>query len=83
MDHRVPFAEIVDQFPQVYSLPKEEQLEIHSDPGNLQVTHDVHNREKGTATPAEHAWEFADAKARGELLGECGDYVLGLRKRFA
>ena len=32
---------------QVYGLTKEEQLAIYSDPDNLQVTHDEHNRAKG------------------------------------
>ena len=82
IDHRVPFKEIVDQFPQVYGLTKEEQLAIYSDPDNLQVTHDEHNREKGDATPAEHAREFVDAMGRGDFLRVCGDYLLGLRKRF-
>ena len=82
IDHRVPFAEIVDQFPQVHQLSKDEQLAIYNDPGNLQVIHDVHNRAKGMASPAEHAWEFVDEETRGEFLRKCGDYVLGLRRRF-
>ena len=82
IDHRVPFAEIVDQFPQVHDLSKSEQLAIYNDPDNLQVLHDEHNRAKGMASPREHAWEFANDAARGEFLRQCADYVLGLRKRF-
>lgn len=82
IDHRVPFREIVDQFPDMYGLSKEEQLAIYNDPDNLQVTHDEHNRAKGDASPTEHAWEFADATDRGEFLRKCGDYLVGLRKRF-
>ena len=82
IDHRVPFAEIVDQFPQMYEMSKEEQLAVYNDPDNLQVIHDDHNRAKGDASPAEHAWEFSDAEARGEFLKVCGDYLFGLRKRF-
>ena len=82
IDHRVPFAEIVDQFPQMYEMSKEEQLAVYNDPDNLHVIHDDHNRAKGDASPAEHAWEFSDDEARGEFLKVCGDYLFGLRKRF-
>ena len=82
IDHRVPFQEIADQFPQVYELPRDEQLAIHNDPENLQVIHDVHNLGKGADTPAEHAREFADADAQREFLRKCADYVGRLQERF-
>lgn len=83
IDHRVPFREIADQFPQLYELPREEQLAIYNDGENLQVVHDEHNREKGDNSPEQHAQEFADANARGEFLRKCADYVGRLTERFS
>ena len=83
IDHRVPFRVIADQFPQLYDLPRDGQLAIYNDPENLQVIHDVHNLEKRADTPAEHAWEFADADARGEFLRRCADYVGRLQERLS
>ena len=83
IDHRVPFREIAEQYPQVYGLPKDEQLVIYNDIENLQVVHDVHNLEKGDDLPARHALEFADVDARREFLRKCADYVGRLQERFA
>ncbi len=83
IDHRVPFREIADQFPQLYELPKEEQLAIYNDAENLQVIHDEHNLKKGDDTPERHAQEFANADARGKFLRKCADYVGRLNERFS
>ena len=83
IDHRVPFREIADQFPQLYELPRAEQLAIYNDVENLQVVHDVHNLEKGDDPPAQHALEFADVDVRREFLRKCADYVGRLQERFA
>lgn len=82
VDHRVPFREIADRFPQLLELPKEEQLAIYNDPENLQVVHDAHNLKKGADTPTEHALEFADGNAKREFLGKCVAYLEQLRARF-
>ena len=83
IDHRVPFRVIADQFPQLYELPREVQLEIYNDAGNLQVVHDEHNLEKGDDTPEQHAQEFADAEARGEFLRKCAVYLVRLNERLS
>ena len=82
IDHRVPFREIADQFPQLYESPREEQLAIYNDAENLQVIHDEHNLEKGDDTPEQHAQEFANADAREKFLRKCTDYVGRLNERF-
>lgn len=83
VDHRVPFREIVNQLPQLYELPREEQLEIYNDAENLQVVHDQHNFEKGDATPEQHARTFADPEARREFLRKCADYLGRLNDRIS
>ena len=82
IDHRVPFREIADQFPQLYELPKDEQLAIYNDVENLCVVHDVHNLEKGDDLPAKHALEITDVDARREFLRKCADYLGLLRERL-
>ena len=82
VDHRVPFRVVADQFPQLYELPRDEQLAVYNDPENLQVIHDVHNLQKGYDVPAEHALAFADADAQGEFLRKCADHMGRLRARF-
>lgn len=83
IDHRVPFREIADQFPQLYELPREEQLAIFNDAENLQVVHDEYNLEKGDDAPKLHAQEFEDADVRREFLRKCADYVGRLTERFS
>ena len=83
VDHRVPFKETADQFPELYELPKDEQLAIYNDVENLQVVHDVHNLAKGDDAPAQHALELASLGSRREFLRKCADYVGGLQERFA
>ena len=83
IDHRVPFREIADQFPQLYELPREEQLAIYNDSENLQVIHDEHNLEKGDDTSEQHAQEFGDADAGREFLSKCADYLGRLTERFS
>ena len=82
VDHRVPFRVVADEFPQLYELPRDEQLAVYNDPENLQVIHDVHNLEKGDDAPAERALAFADADAQEEFLRKCADYMGRLRERF-
>lgn len=83
IDHRVPFREIADQFPQLYELPREEQLAIYNDSENLQLIHDEHNLEKGHDSPEQHAQEFEDADAKKEFLRKCADYLRRLTERFS
>ena len=83
IDHRVPFLVIADQFPQLYELPREEQLAVYNDTENLQVIHDERNLEKGDDTPEQYALEFADTEARREFLRKCADYVGRLNERFS
>ena len=73
---------VAEEFPQLYGLPRDEQLAVYNDPGNLQVVHDVHNLEKGADTPAEHALRVANPDVRDEFLRKCADYMDGLRARF-
>ena len=82
VDHRVPFRVLADQFPQLYELPRDEQLAVYNDPENLQVIHDVHNFEKGDDAPAEHALSFADPDGREEFLRKCKGFVGRLRETF-
>ena len=83
VDHRVPFRKIADWFPQLYELPREEQLAIYNDGENLQVVHEEHNLEKGDDTPEQHAQEFEDADVRREFLRKCAGYVERLTERFS
>lgn len=82
IDHRVPFRAIADQFPELYDLPRDEQLAIYNDGENLQVVHDEHNLEKGDDTPEQHAQGFEDADVRQEFLRKCADYVGRLAERL-
>lgn len=82
IDHRVPFRAIADQFPQLYDLPREEQLAIYNDGENLQVIHDEHNLDKGADTPELYARALEDADTRQEFLKRCADYVGRLAERF-
>ncbi len=82
IDHRVPFSKIVELFPSIYDLPREEQLAIYNDMENLQVSHDQHNAAKGAQSPADHAATFDDEAARRKFLGQCLAYIEKLKVRF-
>ncbi len=82
IDHRVPFSNIVETFPEIYDLPKEAQLEIYNDPDNLQVSHDQHNAAKGAEMPADHAATIGDATTRDDFLTLSKNYIEKLTGRF-
>ena len=44
IDHRVPFKEIVDQFPQMYELSNAEQFAIYNDPDIRKVDQEIEER---------------------------------------
>ncbi len=79
IDHRVPFSKVVELFPNIYDLPREEQLTIYNDVENLQVSHDLHNAAKGAQSPADHAATFGDEAARREFLDQCRNYIEKLK----
>ena len=82
IDHRVPFREIVADFPIIQELSQDEQLAIYNDPENLQVVHDMHNREKEAESASVHARSFVDAEAGADFVRQCADYLANLRRRF-
>jgi len=82
IDHRVPFSEIAARYPEIYNLPRDEQLAIYNDPDNLQVTHAEHNLEKGSQTAAEHAGSFQDGEARDAFVEKVRAYIRKMDARF-
>lgn len=82
IDHRVPFSEIAARYPEIYELPRDEQLAIYNDPDNLQVTHAEHNLEKGSQTAAEHAGSFQDGEAREAFVEKAWAYIRKMDARF-
>lgn len=83
IDHRMPFHEVMSSYPEIYSLPHEEQLTIYNDLNNLQVIHDDHNIDKGAQSGDVHAEEIVDDKFRKQFLTDYHSYKESLGKRFS
>ena len=83
IDHRMPFSEIVESYPEIHDLPQEEQLAIYNDLDNLQVIHDDHNIKKGAQSGEEHAGYIDDEEFRGRFLEDYRNYKEALKRRFS
>lgn len=83
IDHRMPFSKIMESYPEIYELPRDEQLAIYNDPDNLQILHDDHNMEKGAQSGEAHAMEITDEEFRERFLADYLSYKEVLRKRFS
>lgn len=83
IDHRMPFAEIVESYPEIYDLPREEQLAIYNDLDNLQVIHDDHNIEKGAQSGEVHASYINDEEFRDRFLENYRNYKEALERKFS
>ncbi|MBL6783901.1 MAG: hypothetical protein ISQ24_02490 [PS1 clade bacterium] len=82
IDHRVSFSEIVRQNPSFYDLSLAEQLEIYNDRENLQILHDVENREKSDMAAADYAQRILNPEGRAEFIADARNYWEGLTGRF-
>lgn len=82
IDHRVAFSQIVKQCPAIYDLPFEQQLEIFNDRDNLQILHDVENREKSNIAAVDYATRILDAVAREQFVADASNYWASLKDKF-
>lgn len=83
IDHRMPFSEIVESYPEIYDLPHEEQLAIYNDPDNLHVLHDDHNIEKGAQSGEVHAGYINDEEFKNRFLEDYRNYKEALERKFS
>ena len=83
IDHRMPFHEVVESYPEIHDLSREEQLAIYNDLHNLQVIHDDHNMEKGAQSGEVHADYIKDEEFRERFLEDYRNYKEALERRFS
>ena len=83
IDHRMPFHEVMESYPEIYNLPREEQLAIYNDLDNLQVIHDDHNIGKGAQSGEVLASKITDKEFREQFLTDYQAYKKSLGQRFS
>ena len=83
IDHRMPFREVMESYPEIYDLPREEQLTIYSDLDNLQVIHDDHNIDKGAQSGEVHASKITNKEFREQFLADYQAYKKSLEQKFS
>lgn len=83
IDHRMPFSKIVESYPGIHDLPREEQLAIYNDLDNLQVLHGDHNVEKGAQSGEVHVDYINDKEFRDSFMEDHKNYKKALKRKFS